>query len=99
MRTPLIHILLLFLLIQSTTSVFGQLGFDIKIPKAKEYEDRQLRSEKTKEGKLGQPGRFIQNTVTHYNYTFNAARKLNEVLQKAKADFKDDYSKLLPFYN
>jgi hypothetical protein len=99
MRTPLIHILLLVLLLQFSPSVSGQLGFDIKIPKSKEYEDRQLRSEKTKEGKLGQPGRFIQNTVTHYNYTFNAAKKLNEVLQRAKADFKDDYAKLLPFYN
>lgn len=99
MRTSLIHILLLLLLLQFSPSASGQLGFDIKIPKSKEYEDRQLRSEKTKEGKLGQPGRFIQNTVTHYNYTFNAARKLNEVLQRAKADFKDDYSKLLPFYN
>lgn len=99
MRTPPIHILLLVLFVKFSLTASGQLGFNIKIPKAKEYEDRQLRSEKTKEGKLSPPGRFIQNTVTHYNYTFNAARKLNEVLQRAKTDFKDDYSKLLPFYN
>lgn len=99
MRTSPLHILLLVFLLQFALSAAGQLGFDIKIPKSKEYEDRQLRSEKTKEGKLGYPGRFIQNTVTHYNYTFNAARKLNEVLSRAKTDFKDDYSKLLPFYN
>jgi outer membrane protein assembly factor BamD (BamD/ComL family) len=99
MRTPPIHIVLIAFLLQFSLSAAGQLGFDIKIPKSKEYEDRQLRSEKTKEGKLGYPGRLLQNTVTHYNYTFNAARKLNEVLQRAKSDFKDDYSKLLPFYN
>ncbi len=45
------------------------------------------------------PRRLIQNTVTHYNYYFNANNKLNEVLERAKASFTDDYSQLLPFYN
>ena len=45
------------------------------------------------------PKRFIQNTITHYNYFFNANNKLNEVLERAKESFKDDYSQLLPFYN
>lgn len=58
-----------------------------------------LRSEKSDQGKFGLPKRFIQNTVTHFNYYFNANNKLNEVLEKAKESFQDDYSKLLPFYN
>ncbi|MBK8953605.1 MAG: hypothetical protein IPM85_16485 [Chitinophagaceae bacterium] len=58
-----------------------------------------LRSEKSDQKKFTLPKRFIQNTVTHYNYYFNANNKLNEVLERAKESFKDDYSRLLPFYN
>ncbi len=77
----------------------GQLGFAFDIKKPKEYDERVLRSEKSDQGKFGLPKRFIQNTVTHFNYYFNANNKLNEVLERAKEAFKDDYSKLLPFYN
>jgi len=77
----------------------AQTGFKINIPKPKEYEERVLRSEKSNEGKLRAVPRFIQNTVTHYNFTYNASRKLNEVIDKAKAAHKDDYSKLISFYN
>jgi len=58
-----------------------------------------LRSEKSDSKKFSVPNRFIQNTVTHYNYYFNANNKLNEVLERAKTEFKDDYAQLLPFYN
>ena len=78
---------------------FGQTGFNIKLKKPAEYEERILRSEKSDGKKLSLPGRFIQNTTSHYNYAFNAQKKLNEVLQRAKEGFQDDYSKLLPFYN
>ena len=44
------------------------------------------------------PG-FIQNTITHYNFFFNTNNKLNEVLARAKAQFREDYTQLLPFYN
>lgn len=77
----------------------GQLGFAFDIKKPQEYDERVLRSEKSDQGKFGLPKRFIQNTVTHFNYYFNANNKLNEVLERAKEAFKDDYSKLLPFYN
>ncbi|MFZ9388071.1 MAG: tetratricopeptide repeat protein [Chitinophagaceae bacterium] len=77
----------------------GQLGFAFDIKKPQEYEERVLRSEKSDQGKFGLPKRFIQNTATHFNYYFNANNKLNEVLERAKEVFKDDYSKLLPFYN
>ncbi len=90
-----------FLLILCQTSLrsFGQLGIPITIEKPKEYEERVLRSEKSDQKKFTVPRRFIQNTVTHYNYFFNANNKLNEVLEKAKLAFKDDYSQLLAFYN
>ncbi|MCR6719831.1 MAG: tetratricopeptide repeat protein [Chitinophagaceae bacterium] len=69
---------------------------DIKKPK--EFENRVLRSEKPQK-KFTAPRRFIQNTVTHYNYHFNASRKLTDVINRAKEQFRDDYSQLLPFYN
>jgi hypothetical protein len=78
---------------------FSQLGITFDIKKPKEYDNRVLRSEKTDQKKFTLPKRFIQNTVTHYNYFFNANNKLNEILERAKLTFKDDYSQLLPFYN
>lgn len=86
------------ILLQAGLPVYSQLGFDLNIKKPKEYEDRVLRSEKT-DKKLNVPRRFIQNTVTHFNYAFNASNKINEVLDRAKSVWKDDYSKLLAFYN
>ncbi len=67
--------------------------------KPKQYENRQLRSEKTGDSKLKGSAKWYQNMVTHYNYFFNANNKLNEVVDKAKMQFKDDYTQLLPFYN
>ena len=78
--------------------VSGQLGFAFNIKKPDEYDDRVLRSEKS-DGKFKLPTRFLQNTVTHFNYYYNANLKLNEVLDRAKQANRDDYSKLLPFYN
>lgn len=100
MRANRHTVLLVFslILLQASLPAFGQLGFDLNIKKPKEYEERILRSEKT-DKKFNVPRRFVQNTVTHYNYTFNANNKLNEVLTRAKQAFKDDYSQLLSFYN
>jgi outer membrane protein assembly factor BamD (BamD/ComL family) len=97
-RYTINSILILFLFLVSFPS-FGQLGISFDIKKPKEYDERVLRSEKSDQKKFTLPKRFIQNTVTHYNYFFNANNKLNEVLEKAKLAFKDDYSTLLPFYN
>ena len=77
----------------------AQLGISFDIKKPKEYDDRVLRSEKSDQKKFTLPRRFIQNTVTHYNYFFNANNKLNEILDRAKTAHTDDFSKLLPFYN
>src|SRR3989337_76722 len=84
---------------QLAVPVFGQLGIALDVKKPKEFENRVLRSEKSDQKKFSLPKRFIQNTITHYNYFFNANNKLNEILERAKASFKDDYSELIPFYN
>src|SRR5450432_2501077 len=70
---------------------------DIKKPE--KYENSKLGAEKTEEKKFKLPRHFIQNTVTHYNTYFNANNKLNDVIAHAKAQHKDDYSKLLSFYS
>ncbi len=90
---------LFLILFQVSSPCFSQLGISFDIKKPKEYDDRVLRSEKSDEKKFTLPRRFIQNTITHYNYYFNANNKLNEVLERAKSAFTDDYSLLLPFYN
>ena len=95
----LITILLLSSICLAYQNAFGQTGISFNIKKPKEFEERTLRSEKSDQKKFTLPRRFIQNTVTHFNYVFNATQKLNEVLERAKASSRDDYSKLLPFYN
>ena len=78
---------------------FSQLGIAFDLKKPKEYEERVLRSERSDQKKFSLPRRFVQNTVTHYNFYFNANNKLTEILERAKSSFTDDYSLLIPFYN
>lgn len=90
---------LLLILCQVTVPSFSQQGISFNLKKPKEYEERVLRSERSEEKKFTLYQRLIQNTVTHYNFYFNANNKLNDVLERAKSSFTDDYSLLLPFYN
>jgi tetratricopeptide (TPR) repeat protein len=78
---------------------FAQPGTTVDLKKPTQYENRELRSEKTSEKKLSIPKRILQNTFTHYNYYFNANNKLNQVVDRAKASYQDDYTTLLPFYS
>jgi tetratricopeptide (TPR) repeat protein len=87
----------LFCLVASVC--FGQPGSSVDLKKPQEYENRELRSEKSGEKKLSTPKRILQNTFSHYNYFFNANTKLENILARAKASFKDDYTQLIPFYN
>ena len=43
--------------------------------------------------------RAYQNTVSQFNYLFNAEEEFNEHLQKARLDFQDDFTSLLSFYD
>ncbi|MBN9380737.1 MAG: hypothetical protein J0H74_08235 [Chitinophagaceae bacterium] len=84
-----------------TLTTLGQQGVAYDLTKPKKFENRVLASEKSGDNpkKIKRVRRFIQNTVTHYNYYFNANEKLNQVIARAKQQNKDDYSSLLPFYN
>lgn len=95
--TRAIAIIYLFIVPPVVHAQIGGLSFDL--PKPKKFENRQLRSEKTGEKKFTIPRKFMQNTTTHYNFYFNANEKIKQVLERAKAAHKDDYTKLLSFYN
>jgi tetratricopeptide (TPR) repeat protein len=73
------------------------LSFDLKKPQ--KFENRKLASEKTESRKFHAVRRFTQNGTTKFNYHFNAYKKLAEVIARGKAMHKDDYSRLLSFYN
>src|SRR5690606_967175 len=99
MRQNRYIIFIFFFFCVCSSSSLGQLGISFDIKKPKPYEDRVLRAEKSDQKKFNVPRRFLQNTVTHYNFFFNANNKLNEVLEQAKAVHQDDYSQLISFYN
>jgi hypothetical protein len=69
-----------------------------KEKKPKEYEEKILPSEKTADKKFTKGRRFSQNTISHYNYYFNANNKLNLVIDRARTAQIDDYTQLLSFY-
>ena len=75
-----------------TIDLFG------KEKKPKQFEEKKLRSEKTGDKKFNFYRRFIQNNITHYNFYFNATNKINGVIEKARSEYKDDYTKMLGFY-
>src|ERR1700743_408212 len=93
-------ILLLGVLSCLYLTVSPQVGVDYDLTKPKKFENRILASETSNNGKkFKKSRRFIQNTITHYNYFFNANEKLKMIIARAKAQFREDYTRLLPFYN
>lgn len=91
------YLLLVFLL---TVSVLkSQPNTTIDLVKPKQYSNRSLPAEKTGDKKFTLSRRIYQNTVTRFNYYFNANKRLNEVIERARAAHKDDYTQLLSFYD
>ena len=91
-------LLLLFFYIAPAYSQIGTITFDLQKDKPKKFENKTLKSETTGDKKFTLKRRISQNTVSHYNYYFNANNKLNEVIERARISNKDDYGKLIPFY-
>ena len=96
------RLIVFFICVASSTAGFAQPTWTLdpfgREKKPEKFEERTLGSERTATKKFTLPRHFIQNTVTHYNYYFNANNKVNSVVDKAKMAYKDDYSKLLSFY-
>jgi tetratricopeptide (TPR) repeat protein len=93
------HLFFVSLYLSVALCTNAQPGTTVDLKKPEKYENRTLGSEKTTDGKLGYGKKLYQNTVTHYNYFFNAQNRLNEIIARAKQGSKDDYTKLLPYYN
>src|SRR4051812_42010583 len=90
---------LFFLFLVACLLSQAQEGTTITLKKPTKYENRTLPSEQSDTKKFGTFRRIRQSTYTHYNYYFNANNILNDVVARAKAANKDDYTQLLPFYN
>jgi len=90
-------IALFFSFLASPGNAQPHLSFEIKKPQ--KYESRTLPSEKTANTNFTVPKRLYNNTVSRFNYYFNANNKLNDLLTKAKEAYVDDYTQLLSFYN
>ncbi|NCT94030.1 MAG: hypothetical protein GXC72_06385 [Chitinophagaceae bacterium] len=71
----------------------------IDLKKEKPYDNRRLPAEKSGEKKFTLPKRIYNNTVTHFNYYYNANLRLNEILERAREAHRDDYTQLLSFYD
>ena len=101
MRCLALQTSILFLLFYYIAPAYSQIGtitFDLQKDKPKKFENKTLKSETTGDKKFTLKKRISQNTVSHYNYYFNANNKLNDVIERARLSNKDDYSKLIPFY-
>ena len=87
------------ILLFSCSLIGAQPNTSVEIPKQEKYQNRVLTSEKTGNKKFTIPKRLYNNTVSHYNYYFNASNKLNDIISNAKLQHKENYRELLPFYN
>src|SRR6185312_13339922 len=92
-------LLFLLFLLPDVHAQLGNITFDLRKDKPEKFKEKTLKSEKTGQKKFTVPRRFVQNTVTHYNYFFNANNKINAVIEQARLSNKDDYSKLLSYYS
>ena len=103
MKSRILKVLPVFLfclsLLPEVHAQLGKITFDLDKDKPNKFKDKTLKSEKTGEKKFTLPRRFIQNTVSHYNYYFNANNKINQVIEIARLGNRNDYTKLLPFYS
>jgi outer membrane protein assembly factor BamD (BamD/ComL family) len=88
-----------FYLLLLPALVRAQAGYELDLKKPAKYENKTLGSEKTQTTKNTYFRRFVQGTITHYNYYFNANQKLIAVLNDARGSQKDDLTALIPFYD
>lgn len=76
----------------------SQVNSSILPTKPVKYEKRLLSSDQSTEKKINPVKKVIQNLTTHYNFYFNAEKKLNTIIADAKIQHKDNFTLLLPFF-
>lgn len=98
-RAGRVMALLLVLLIGSIRTLHAQPGttLHLKNEKPAEFAKKLLRAEKTSYGPLSKFQQFMQNTFTRYNYLYNANKRLEDILEKATTDYKENYEQLLSY--
>lgn len=79
-------------------SAQAQLGLTWDLQKPEKFENRKLGYEKTYEKKYTIPRRFIQNTISHYNFFFNANEKVKDIIATSIEAHKDTFNRLLDYY-
>ncbi len=71
-----------------------QLAFELKIKK----KQKAYTNEKMLKRRWGIPRQIVQNTFTHYNYYFNADKKMDEAVANMLRTRKDNYDSLLALF-
>ena len=92
------YALVLFLLVGLAHDLVAQPYTGISLQKNKPYTERLLPAEKTGEKGFRLPKRIFNNTVTRYNYVFNATARLDAIIERATQKQIENYAELLPFY-
>ena len=77
----------------------AQPGTTIDLKKPDKYENRTLASEKTTEGKISSPKKFTKIPLPIITIISMPIYRLDAIINRAKQGFRDDYTRLLPYYN
>lgn len=83
----------------SAQVVHAQPNTTIELTKPKPYTERSLPAEKTGNRKFTIPRRIFTNATSRFNYYFNANNLVNDIINRARQQHKDDYGQLLSFYD
>ena len=92
------YVLVFILMVGLAQELVAQPYTGISLQKNKPYTERLLPAEKTGEKGFRLPKRIFNNTVTRYNYVFNATMRLNGIIERATEKQIENYAALLPFY-
>jgi TolA-binding protein len=92
------YALVLYLMVGLAHALVAQPYTGISLQKNKPYTERLLPAEKTGEKGFRLPKRIFNNTVTRYNYVFNATNRLDGIIERATQKQIENYAELLPFY-
>ena len=92
------YVLVLILMVGLAKALVAQPYTGISLQKNKPYTERLLPAEKTGEKGFRLPKRIFNNTVTRYNYVFNATMRLEGIIERATEKQIENYAALLPFY-
>jgi TolA-binding protein len=92
------YVLVFILMVGLAHELVAQPYTGISLQKNKPYTERLLPAEKTGEKGFRLPKRIFNNTVTRYNYVFNATMRLDGIIERATEKQIENYGTLLPFY-